>query len=286
MDQAIVFGKYDHLLGVANIVNPASNSTEALNDNIPQDNKQVAMILMTAGMLHSVGPYRMYVDIANSLAEKGISSLRFDLSGIGESLGVGSVGKSIDRAAMEASEAMDYMSEKQGIKDFILFGLCSGADDSIQAALKDKRVKGVIALDGLGYKTSRSKFNQFLLLTRKMLRIKKWIRKISHLTEAYLAPASLAVGSDVREFPETAEQASQELQQLVDQKTQLHFIYTGGTEYYNYAEQFYDMLPKVNWNGNESTTYFPHMDHVVLLCEDRKELVDHVTEKAFKMAVS
>lgn len=276
MDQAVIFGKYDHLLGVANIAN--------LKESEPKKDTPVAMILLTAGMLHNVGPYRMYVDIANNLAEKGISSLRFDLSGIGESLGVGTAGKSIDRAAMETMEAMDYLANNQGIEKFILFGLCSGADDSIQTALKDRRVKGVIALDGLGYTTKRSKFNHAVLLTRKMLRIKKWIRKISRFTGINLAPASLAMGSDVREFPETPEQASHELQQLTDRNTQLHFIYTGGTDYYNYAKQFYDMLPTVKWKGKESTTYFPHMDHVVLLCEDRKELVDHVIEKTLQMA--
>jgi hypothetical protein len=272
MEQAIVFGKFDHLLGVANIA-----ETAQINDT--------AMILITAGMLHNVGPYRMYVDIARKLAEQGMSSLRFDISGIGDSLGVGTAGKSIDRAATEASEAMDYLAEKYGIKHFILFGLCSGADDSIQAALNDKRVKGVITLDGLGYKTLQFKLRHALLLAKKMLRPEKWINKFNSLGGgSKLAPASLAMGTDVREYPDTVEQATEELQQLIDRNTQLHFIYTGGTYYYNYARQFYDMLPDVNWKGTESTEFFPHMDHVVTLCEDRKQLVDHVTAKALEMA--
>jgi len=272
MEQAIVFGKFDHLLGVANIAETAQT-----NDT--------AMILITAGMLHNVGPYRMYVDIARKLAEQGMSSLRFDISGIGDSLGVGTAGKSIDRAAAEASEAMDYLAEKHAIKHFILFGLCSGADDSIQAALNDKRVKGVITLDGLGYKTLQFKLRHALLLAKKMLRPDKWINKFKSLGGgSKLAPASLAMGTDVREYPETVEQATEELQQLIDRNTQLHFIYTGGTYYYNYARQFYDMLPDVNWKGTESTEFFPHMDHVVTLCEDRKQLVDHVTAKALEMA--
>jgi len=271
MDQAIVFGEYDHLVGVANIVQ--SDSAK----------EQVAMILITAGMLHNVGPFRLYVDIANSLEAQGISSLRFDISGIGESLGVGVADKSINRAAAEASEAMDYLYEKQGIKKFIVFGLCSGADDSIQTALEDDRVIGVISLDGVGYKTPRFELKQKLFKIRKLFNIEKWKIKLSHFSSIKPTPVSLAVGGDVREFPETPEQASKELQQLVDRNTQLYFIYTGGTDYYNYAEQFYEMLPDVNWKGTESTRYFSHMDHVILLCEDRQELVGDITNKTLNM---
>ncbi len=273
MEQAIIFGKYDHLVGVENII--ASDQ-----------GKNIAMILITAGMLNNVGPFRMYVDIAQELSEKGISSLRFDLSGIGESLGVGSTGKSIDRAADEVTEAMDYLSEKHGIEEFILYGLCSGADDSVQTALKDDRVKGVIALDGVGYKTLRFKLNCIPLFVKRMLKWEKWLNKIRNIMSSQIAPASLASGGDVREFPDTPEQACHDFQQLVDRGTQLHFIYTGGTDYYNYAQQFYDMLPGVNWKNTESTTFFPHMDHVVLLCEDRQELVDHIAEKTKQIILS
>ena len=92
------------------------------------------------------------------------------------------------------------------------------------------------------------------------------------------------MGNDIREFPDTAEQACKELQQLVDSNVQLHFIYTGGTVYYNYAQQFYDMLPNMKWRGTESTKYFSQMDHVVMLCEDRKLLVDHILEKTLNMS--
>ena len=162
MDQPLVFGKFDHLVGIENIV---------------KSDHSLAMIMMTPGMLHNTGPFRMHVDIAQSLEKQGISSLRFDLSGIGESLGIGASGKSIDRAASEASEAMDYLMQTHGIKQFILFGLCSGADDSIQTALKDKRVRGVITLDGVAYKTPKFFIKESVLMARKMLSVNKWMNK-------------------------------------------------------------------------------------------------------------
>jgi pimeloyl-ACP methyl ester carboxylesterase len=270
MEKAIIFGKFDHLLGVENI-----------SQSSPLSNTMV--IMMSAGMLHNVGPYRMYVELARGLSQQGISSLRFDLSGIGDSLGVGSAGKSIDRAAAEAIEAMDYLQQKHGVKNFIFFGLCSGADDSMQTALQDQRVKGFILMDGLAYGTLKFKVFKVALMLKKMLRPEKWFNKFKKVTALKQAPASLATGGDIREFPTTVTQATEELQQLVDRGTQLHFVYTGGTDYYNYSQQFYDMLPDVNWKGTESTQFFPHMDHVATLCEDRRELINHVVEKVLDM---
>ena len=273
MEQAILFGKYDHLVGIKNIV----------ADGIAN---KTAMVMINPGMLHNVGPFRLYVDLANKLAQQGVSSLRFDLSGIGDSLGVGTSGKSIERAASEASDAINYLADNHGFENFILFGLCSGADDSMQTALQDKRVKGVINLDGLAYSTFQFKIRNTLLFLRKMLYPSKWIRKFQSLAAAQLAPASLAMGNDIREFPEDPEQASYDLQRLTDRNTQLHFIYTGGTLYYNYARQFYDMLPNISWKGNESVKYFPQMDHIATLCEDRKILVDHISDKTLQMIES
>ena len=98
-----------------------------------------------------------------------------------------------------------------------------------------------------------------------------------------LSPVSLSSGEDIREYPATPEQACKEIQQLVDRKTQLHFIYTGGTYYYNYAEQLYDMLPHVNWKGTESTVYYPRIDHIATLCEDRAKIVNNITDKTLQM---
>ena len=141
MDHAVVFGKYQNLVGTV---------TEPIGEP-----SSVAAIFLTAGMLHHAGPYRLHVDLAHEVSKSNMLSIRFDLSGIGESLGVGQGGQSIDRAANETAQAMDYLSEKYGIKKFVLFGLCSGADDSVHTALTDKRVVGVVALDGCGYRTKR-----------------------------------------------------------------------------------------------------------------------------------
>jgi alpha/beta superfamily hydrolase len=73
-ETAIRFGKFDTLIGV--ITEP---------DTPAQDNRPI-IILSNAGLIHRIGPNRIYVKLARLLAEDGYCVLRFDLSGVGDSL--------------------------------------------------------------------------------------------------------------------------------------------------------------------------------------------------------
>ena len=261
METPHVFGELDHLLGVVN--NPSNRQEDT------------GVILLTAGMLHHVGPFRMYVNLARQLEQRGFPSFRFDLSGIGESLAVASQGTSLQRAANETRQAMDLLQDNYGVQRFILFGLCSGADDGFYTALGEERVSGVVLLDGCGYRTAG--YYKHRLLTRYFQRVRSlawWKQKVGRSTEA---PTSLQIGSDIREFPKR-DIAAKQLQSLVDRGTKLHFIYTGGVaDYYNYKAQFKEMFHDVEFRGQVSSRFFPEMDHVAILCEDRALLVDEIS---------
>lgn len=286
-EQAVVFGSHHHLVG---IFHPTSHPVNA----------ETAVIFVTPGMLHNAGPFRLHVDIARRLGSRGVASFRFDLSGIGESLPVGSSGRSIDRASDEIREAIDWLEEQHGIQNIILFGLCSGADDSIHAAQKDSRVSGIITMDACGYPTPRFHWNRIRHhYVPRLASLDAWKRlskRIIGKTSALgwllrLLPDSsgpeystMPMGSDLREYP-SREIAKVEFQRLVDRGCRLHMIYTGGAlEIYNYAEQFFDMLPGVHWNGLATVNFYPEMDHVAILCEDRKKVVDRVTERVVEFA--
>jgi hypothetical protein len=276
MDNAIVFGSHQHLLGVLRRVAPES------------DQNDVAVIMVTPGMLHHAGPFRLHVDLAERFAERGIASLRFDLSGIGESFGVGTGGRSIDRAANEIRQAIDWLVEHTAARRVILFGLCSGADDSIHAALSDDRVAGVLAMDGCGFPTPafyKYRFRKHVL--PRLIRPRKWVSllmrtfRIGQATGGTLSP-----GIDVREFPDRDEQVRQ-LQQLSDRGVRMHFAYTGGIgDYYNHAEQFGEMFPELIHDTNVTSRFFGSMDHVAMLLEDRRELVCHLCDQADQMLVA
>jgi pimeloyl-ACP methyl ester carboxylesterase len=260
----------------------------------PIDQKTAA-IFITPGMLHSAGPFRLHVDLANTLGSRGVASLRFDLSGIGESLPIGSGGRSLDRASSEIRQAIDWLQEQHGTQQLILFGLCSGADDALHAAQQDPRVCGVVAMDACGYPTPRFYWNRVIHhYVPRLTSIHAWkrlVRRVLGQTHAsrWLLRAfpetskpeysTMPMGTDLREYP-TREIAKQEFQRLVDQECRMHLIYTGGvSDTYNYAEQFFDMLRGVRWKNLASVDYFPQMDHVAILCEDRQKLVDRVADR-------
>lgn len=265
MEDAIVFGQHDHLVGVWSGVEKA----------VP-----AAVVMLTAGMLPSVGPYRLHVDLARHLADEAVPSLRFDLSGIGDSMAIGADGDSLDRAASEISQAINWIANTHHIKRIILFGLCSGADDAIAAALVDPRVVGVIAMDGCGYRTGRYYWHRFIRhQLPRLVMPAKWISLANRsLFKRNDSPRSLIPGDDIREFP-SQEVAENQLQSLTSSGVRLHFLYTGGVhQYYNHEGQFAAMFPSLRNNASITTRYLPRLDHVAYRCKDRQMLVAHISE--------
>lgn len=276
MSQACVFGEFENLVG---IYQAASKSAVA---------PRLAVLILTPGMLHSAGPFRLHTAIADILSQAGIPSLRFDLSGIGESLAVGAVGSSLERAASEIQQAIDYLEKEHEITRVICFGLCSGADDAVFAALREPRIAGVYALDGCGFRTW--KFHWHRLWVRyipKLISLSKWWDKLTKtLGMNQQTPASLQLGTDLREFPDR-ETAEDQLAQLVERGVHLHFHYTGGVDdYYNYPDQFTDMFPRLNARQAKGVTwnYQPQSDHVGFLCEQRNGIVDEVKSRVIAMS--
>lgn len=277
MNQAVQFGAYSHLSGIFR------NSEDKSSDT--------CVIIVTAGMLHHAGPFRLHVDLAKRVANKGLSSFRFDLSGIGESFGIGESGCSLDRASEEIRLAIDYVATNHAVRNVILFGLCSGADDAMATAIVDPRVVGVVAMDGCGYRTS--KFHWHRLLKHygpRLLRLKKWKKLVGRLfVQQASVPSSMQPGGDVREFPERKEAAIQ-IGQLAQQGTHLHFFYTGGvSDYFNHSAQFRKMFPELKElsdeaRGRVTSEFWPEIDHVAYLCEDRARLIDHLAEKMHEIS--
>jgi len=267
-----VFGEQEHLFGI----HCAPNSSNADPSN--RDEVKVAVLMLTAGMLSNVGPSRLHVAMANAVSAQGIPSFRFDLSGIGESLAIGSQGLSLKRASSEITCAMDMLEIEYGYTQFILFGLCSGADDAIATAGEDYRIVGASLMDACGYRTR----GHLISLARrkylpKLLSVSKWFEAISERFQSSVPePSTMPQGFDIREFP-NRERSEKDILNLIDRGVRLQFIYTGGViDYYSYANQFYDMFPSLKHRPEISVLYQPRWDHVAMLREDRLELLDSI----------
>ena len=84
------------------------------------DHGRPAIIFLNAGLLHRIGPNRLYVRMAREMAGRGFSSLRFDLSGIGDSL-PRTDGLPLRAAALrDVQDALDFLSRKRTLSSFIL----------------------------------------------------------------------------------------------------------------------------------------------------------------------
>lgn len=101
------------------------------------------VIILNAGLVHRVGPNRLHVRLARRFAGHGHPTLRFDLSGIGDSAPSRSPLAPPERWVAETRDAMDFLAESAGISRFIVVGSCSGAVVSFRTALADQRVAGL-----------------------------------------------------------------------------------------------------------------------------------------------
>ena len=93
--------------------------------------------------------------LARALADAGFPVLRFDFSGIGESEARSDSLPYNERTAREARAAMDLLS-RSGADRFLIFGICSGADNGLRVAVAERRVLGIalVALFSFGSRAS------------------------------------------------------------------------------------------------------------------------------------
>ncbi|HEX8255340.1 MAG TPA: alpha/beta fold hydrolase, partial [Thermoanaerobaculia bacterium] len=92
-----------------------------------------AVLLPNAGSVHHVGPSRLYVTLARTLASRGFRVLRFDLPSLGDSV--------IEDATQEnhpyippATPALETVMEALRQQSYVVTGLCSGAHAAFHAA--------------------------------------------------------------------------------------------------------------------------------------------------------
>lgn len=117
------------------------------DDTTEADGGLPAVILLNAGLIHHVGPNRVYTRLARHLSGLGFRVLRFDLSGIGDSAPRQDNLSFEQGAISDAKQAMDYLSRLHGARQFILMGHCAGAIHAFRAANHDSRVTAAVVIN-------------------------------------------------------------------------------------------------------------------------------------------
>ncbi len=274
-EQALRFGPDDRLTGIVTMPTTALAGAPCV-------------VFVNAGVVHRVGPDRLYVDLARAIAAIGFPSLRFDLSGLGYSRPAAGT-QSLDELVREdIRSALDMLVPMVPATHFVMVGLCSGANNSQRAALSDERITGLILIDPTVPRTWKGSLIHF---TRR-LKHPATLADLLLLRHPVLhRPFAIGAGSVVQqaaaeqvgdralaEVPRELRRAfSESIQRVVARDVKLMMVFTGGVNHvYNYRKQLFDLLPDVDFRGLLHLEYLPNADHTVSDVANRRHLVQAV----------
>lgn len=230
-------------------------------------------LILNAGIVHNIGPFRLHVDIARLLAAAGFSSLRIDISGLGDS--ETRTGKLLEqnRAVQDAADAADFLKVHTGNDRFVAIGLCSGAFNAHQAVMSDPRFVGAVFLDGIVFRTFGFYLRHYGL---RFARPRFWRNAIKR---RFVGGSSTSEGageslgeSEFFENDKTCDEISAEITRLVDRDVQMLFVYTEGYDDIASASQFQGMfgIQPSQSDGQVQVEYFSKAEHTFQLTQNRK----------------
>lgn len=258
-EQAVLLGPRKALVGIVSQGAADANAT--------------AIVILNAGILHRVGPNRMFVTLARRLAAAGHTVVRFDLSGIGDSeVRTDAVSRNDGLELLHANladirEVLDSLEQTRQVRNVILVGLCSGADHAVIYSGDDPRVKGIVIIDPSIPHTRRYHLNY---LRDRVFRLSSW----RNLTSArhpfwHALRRKLNTGATDKD-DRRPDLQSDEVRAFLENAyakacaADLNFlaVFTSDLEaQHNYREQVLDAFPRVPLAPKMQLEYFDTADH-------------------------
>lgn len=287
-----VFGSDDRLVGIAT--------------RLSASRPKLGVVLINAGVIHRVGPHRSAVKLARALAPLGVTVLRFDLSGIGDSRLSTRAMPYHEQAVEDVRDALDMMRAEFGLQRFVLFGICSGAVHACSTALADDRVAGVVLFDGYAFPTWKTPLATAWQMARllppgqllgKALRQarKRLGQLLDHVPGSAAVPAGVATASatgsaalaaatprspaEVRNDAGdggsalTQQQFRSVMQTLIARGVQVFIIYSGSIrELYSYPNQLRDNFGRNSFLRHIRYEFFPQVDHTLTTLDGQRQI--------------
>lgn len=136
MEEVLLLGPYASIVGI-------HTPAQAGLREAPQ---KTVVIMLNSGLIHHVGPHRLYVRLARALAAQGIGAVRVDLSGLGDSPARPDNLPAAELGFREPREIVDSLLAR-GYEQFVLLGICSGAKHALQAVSGDARITGLVLVN-------------------------------------------------------------------------------------------------------------------------------------------
>jgi pimeloyl-ACP methyl ester carboxylesterase len=280
-ETAVLFGTESTLVGI--VTQPDQGTAS-----------DFACLTFNAGVIPRFGPHRFNVKLARDLAKAGIISMRFDISGLGDSRPVVTGRNFVQQAVADIRAAMDFLEQHHGIHRFALIGNCSGAVHIYWASLADERVVGTLMFDGFSYNTRWTR----IVRHWKRLRAGTW-RSISMAVGRRLA-ARLSIRprskteAEANMFSEDdslatppRDQYCQAMQTLVNRGVSVFLVFSGGNlERYSYAGQFRDSFAKEPFVDKVRCDHMPEIDHTLLNLDAQRRFISVIHDWILGVASS
>ncbi len=253
------------------------------------------MLIGNGGRDPHYGAARQNVDFARHLAQLGVSCLRFDFAGLGDSLGP--PGKEnvlsetfADRlqdigAALDALEALGY-------RRFSMLGLCSGAYHAFHGALADQRLAGLLLVNMPLFVLPKANVLEFLeergrspmTYVRKLFHPGSWVTLLSGRTNIRTSVRALSthIARQVRSKTQglarraglLKEQsfAVQAMAALSQRGARVLFLFSPGeTEIDAFAREFGANGEGLAAFPGSAVTVLPRMDHDLTIATGRND---------------
>ena len=252
---------------------------------------RTGVILLNPGVVHRVGPGRIYVKIARTLADAGFEVLRFDFSGIGDSAARHDNLPFEKSAVSEVQEAMEFLQSTRKIETFILLGGCSGARISIKAACQDPRVICAIPInfpvteddDGNPDLINRRTAHYYWKFS--IFRLRSWLKLLTGKADYTKIFRTLRFQAN-RRFGATLKISSESLQLaddlrlLVDRDVHVIFLYSASDPRLNeLREAARDKLERILALGKIRLEVIPGADHTFSSHNDQQRLLQAILKQ-------
>ena len=254
VELSLCFGPENRLVGTLCLPSP---------DGVAAAAPSAGLLLFNAGLLPRVGAHRLNVKLARRLAAQGVPSLRFDLSGLGDSQRSSQAQSFEAQSLDDLRAAMDCLAAEAGVQQFGLLGFCSGGRVGYHAAPLEPRIRGLVLYDTYAFSTWRSRWRRLRL---RLARQGPWgvvqgavLRRLRR-TAAQAATEGVAAGHP------TALTFEQQMAGLAAQGVKLAVVHSGEGDNYNYADQFADRFGASGLAARVELAYLPALDHNLASC--------------------
>lgn len=210
-----------------------------------------AVVLLNSGANHHIGNGRMYVKFARRLAAAGWLVLRYDVSGIGDSLphrGAPENEVYTPHAVADLAAALGFLQREYGPQRIEAMGLCSGAYHAFKGAVAGQPIDGVTVVNPLvffwkpgmslayppfqmvqaaaQYQRSMLQTVSWLKLLRGQVDLRAIVKVVAHRVEdrARSAAREIARAMHLR----VHEDLAAELSGVVERGAALRFVFSAG----------------------------------------------------------